>query len=1045
LFGELAEFYEVSAPENLRLDDFPTLRHVLGFLQASTDDEPANAGEREMTLSSTHPTPSMTSPPAAAQPTMTIEPAAAAVSAAVIAQVQRPSTAAYAAGRLRGQNHAREIRAALRTLTDKVREDSIDAAHLTKLAENPAEFIAAQRLDELTGIADGAAVHPGNVIALHLAAESHGAVDRDGLDVGRLLQVEIAAAKSPAAEQAPAARSTSAKPPVTARLVLRTLRAEVSAASVYASLVPRGTVFILGDNPVARAIERRLAPHAPVMVAAGSQSWDSVRSAFEHLWARGPIAHVFLTTPFETAAHAWRGELAWRERREQGVVVPFLLCQQWLARLGESGRHEGATLSAVSALGGDFGFSSHVGTVEGGGLAGLLKSLYVESLYESWKGVRCQIFDFDLDERHETVAQAVLRELVIDQPNLEVGFLGGQRRVIRAVATAAPPAIPGMAPRGNWVVTGGGRGVTAVAALGLARRYGLRLHLLGRSPLPEVDPSWRMLSTEGLAQLKASIMRQAAANGRAPHEEWTKVDKAIAIDRMLRDCASAGVRATYHSCDVSDWNQLAHVLDEIRADAGPIEGVLHGAAVIRDAAFDRKKLVNVRATLGAKVDAAAALMELTRQDPLKHFIGFSSVSGRFGIRGQSDYAAANELLCKQIDWFRRERPDCASAGIHWHGWDEIGVAARPELQATFASMDVKFMPPAEGIEHLVREIEAGLPEAEVVFTDEACLREQYPMPAFATVAEVAAANHQTPAVHQVAPEPAATPADDLPLVSTVTEIDAHRGASAQMVLDPLNDPFLAEHRLAGNPLLPFVIAIEALAESARLAEAGEVVSLANLEIHSGLSFKDERPRTVEIHAQRIGPCYRCRLESDVYGREGQLIEKGRPHFVADVTLAARPTALDAESPGQPPLGWFPMAYPNDAPIFHGPKFRALKKIAFQYDGGYGQIVAPAADELGGARRGKSWSVGAAALDSALVACGAFAYYMFAKRVEIPAGADRLQLGRLPRAGEVCTLRMFFREQDSQQSRYDFKLFGDDGQLLFAVDGYRAAVISPGGR
>ncbi len=29
LFGELGEFFDVSDPENLRLDEFPTLRHVL--------------------------------------------------------------------------------------------------------------------------------------------------------------------------------------------------------------------------------------------------------------------------------------------------------------------------------------------------------------------------------------------------------------------------------------------------------------------------------------------------------------------------------------------------------------------------------------------------------------------------------------------------------------------------------------------------------------------------------------------------------------------------------------------------------------------------------------------------------------------------------------------------------------------------------------------------------------------------------------------------------------------------------------------------------
>src|SRR5262249_37618286 len=118
-------------------------------------------------------------------------------------------------------------------------------------------------------------------------------------------------------------------------------------------------------------------------------------------------------------------------------------------------------------------------------------------------------------------------------------------------------------------------------------------------------------------------------------------------------------------CDASNWTQLAQVLDEIRAADGPIAGVLHGAAIIRDGVFERKKLANVRQTFAAKADAAAALMELTERDPLRHFIAFSSVSGRFGMRGQADYAAANELLAKQIGAFRVRRPECTSVAVHW--------------------------------------------------------------------------------------------------------------------------------------------------------------------------------------------------------------------------------------------------------------------------------------------------------------------------------------------------------------------------------------------
>ncbi len=38
------------------------------------------------------------------------------------------------------------------------------------------------------------------------------------------------------------------------------------------------------------------------------------------------------------------------------------------------------------------------------------------------------------------------------------------------------------------------------------------------------------------------------------------------------------------------------------------------------------------------------------------FIGFGSISGRFGANGHTDYSLANDMLCKQMDWLRNMRP-----------------------------------------------------------------------------------------------------------------------------------------------------------------------------------------------------------------------------------------------------------------------------------------------------------------------------------------------------------------------------------------------------
>ncbi len=206
-------------------------------------------------------------------------------------------------------------------------------------------------------------------------------------------------------------------------------------------------------------------------------------------------------------------------------------------------------------------------------------------------------------------------------------------------------------------------------------------------------------------------MQTARRAGQNPLEAWRDTEKALEIDSTLRRMTAAGVTATYHSCDVSDRAALARVLARIRQLDGPIEGVLHGAGVGKDTRFDRKERKNVEQCIRAKTDGAAALMELTQDDPLRYFVAFGSISGRFGANGHTDYSLANDMLAKQLDWFRRQRPECAAVAFHWHAWGDVGMATKPETKLALELIDMQFMPAHEGVQHLIAELEAALRRA----------------------------------------------------------------------------------------------------------------------------------------------------------------------------------------------------------------------------------------------------------------------------------------------------------------------------------------------
>ena len=220
---------------------------------------------------------------------------------------------------------------------------------------------------------------------------------------------------------------------------------------------------------------------------------------------------------------------------------------------------------------------------------------------------------------------------------------------------------------------------------------------------------------------------------------------------------------------------------------------------------------------------------------------------------------------------------------------------------------------------------------------------------------------------------------------------------AEMHLDPARDAFLAEHLLGGKPLLPFVIGVESLAQAAQLFAGGHAAIIENVQVHNGLSVSDPAGlrALVEMRMLSPGKC-RGRITREFRDREGRLVDPERECISAEIQCAAALAPLAPPAAGQPPLGWFPMMYPDDAPIYHGPKLRTLKQLAVQYDGAFGKIVAPAPEELGASRGKSGWILPAAALDGCLMLCSTFAYFQFAGRFEIPTALARLQVGRAPR-------------------------------------------------
>ena len=197
------------------------------------------------------------------------------------------------------------------------------------------------------------------------------------------------------------------------------------------------------------------------------------------------------------------------------------------------------------------------------------------------------------------------------------------------------------------VITGGARGVTAEVAVALAEAFRPTLVVLGRSPEPD-----------GRARLARPARRRgrdqaglaARANGHATPQAIGEQFRQVAANREvlgnLRRIEEAGARVVYRSVDVRDGAAVRSAIASIRAEFGPVRGLVHGAGVLADRRIEDQTDEQFARVFDTKVGGLDALLAAIGPDDLRVLVLFSSSTARFGRTGQVAYAAANEVLNK---------------------------------------------------------------------------------------------------------------------------------------------------------------------------------------------------------------------------------------------------------------------------------------------------------------------------------------------------------------------------------------------------------------
>jgi acyl transferase domain-containing protein len=578
-------------------------------------------------------------------------------------------------------------------------------------------------------------------------------------------------------------------------------------------------------------------------------------------------------------------------------------------------------LVSATRLGGYHGYDADGATNPlGGPVVGFTKSYRKEHPDALVKAV-----DLPPSRKTTAIAAQLIEETLVDPGCVEIGRVGDRRFGVAFVEIpfpgrgddGQPPHDGGMILDHDsvFVVTGAAGSIVSAITADLAAASGGTFHLLDLTPAPDRnDPDLRAFRTDKNA-LKLTIADRMKADGvhATPvsiERELSRFERLNAALTAVQAVEAAGGTVHYHSVDLTDAEAVTSVIGAVREASGRIDVLLHAAGLEISRNLPEKEPREYDLVFDVKSDGWFNVFHAAQDMSIGATVVFSSVAGRFGNQGQTDYSAANDLLCKITSSLRRTRPETRGLAFDWTAWGGIGMATRGSIPKIMEMAGVQMLPPEAGVAWIRRELISTGFAGEVIVAG--------------VLGMMASEYHEQGGV-DLSPLLGDGVAHG-PMIDDAS-VSVHDGVVAHVTLDPTTQPFLDDHRIDGIPVLPGVMGMEAFAEAARLlAPDLRVRAIENVAFAAPLKFYRDEPRTLTVqtvlHPDGDEFVADCQLSAERM-LPGQDSPQRTVHFSGRVRLTGELSAPDRiEPPGQP-SGPSMNAEQVYAFYFHGPAYQVV--------------------------------------------------------------------------------------------------------------------------
>ncbi len=674
-------------------------------------------------------------------------------------------------------------------------------------------------------------------------------------------------------------------------------------------------VVALDDGGVGSALVKKLEKMHVTVLKVGAALPQAELAAQLQAWlADGPIQGVYWLPALDVEPDLMTLDLAgWREATRIRVKNLSITMRVLYDVVNEAG----SFLVSATRLGGQHGYGPEGATAPlGGGVTGFTKAYRHERPSTLTKAV-----DFEVGGKTAALADQLIAETLTDPGVVEVGYVDGLRTAVTLSEQPADDGQPGLMLNKEtvFVVTGAAGGITSAIVADLAAASGGIFYLLDLVAAPQPNDAHIQLFRSDKDALKAQLIVETKAVGEKPtpvmiDKKLMIIERSEAALSAIEAVAAAGGTPHYYSVNLLDGGAVTAVVDEVRERYGRIDVLIHAGGIEISRGLDKKEAAQFDLVYDIKADGFFSLLRAAGEMPIGATVVFSSVAGRFGNNGQTDYSAANDLLCKLTSSFRTTRPQTRGIAIDWTAWGGIGMATRGSIPKIMEMAGIEMLPPAVGVPTVRRELVAGGFKGEILVGGALGILTEERHPTGGLDLDKANQN-------------------DWLMVGQVTAYQLYGGLQAEIVLDPNEQPFLYDHTMEGTPLLPGVMGTETFAELASLIAPGyAVVAVEDEDFHAPFKFYRMEPQTLILSATAVPADNEILVKTSLLSRrELKTGVQEKLHFSATVRLAAKaPKAskLKFKAPQAEEMGIG--AEEIYKIYFHGPAYQVLQRV--QVDG-----------------------------------------------------------------------------------------------------------------